>query len=302
MPSARSAVRTAVLTCGALTCFACNSVLSREALGNGSIDAATFSAVRLLSGAAMMLALVWLQSPRKRPAIGGRWTAAVVMVLYAIPFSFAFNSLSAGTGALILFGTVQVTMVLAALAAGERPHRLEWLGLFVAVGGLMYLVSGGLETPSIAGALLMSLAGVCWGLYTLLGRGSEQPLLDTAGNFVRTVPLVVWFLFLTPEVDPPALTTRGLLLAMVCGAITSGVGYAIWYAALRGLTATRAATVQLAVPVLAALAGVLFQGEVISLQKAVSAVLILGGIGVAIAGRAAVKSRLPVPLSDDASR
>ena len=282
----QGAARTVVLTCGTLIAFAANSVLTREALGNEEVDAVSFATVRLLSGAAMMLAIVWLRQPRRPPAIGGRWIAAGVMVLYAIPFSFAYNSLTSGTGALILFGTVQVTMIVAALASGERPHLFEWLGLLVAVAGLVYLVSDGLETPSPLGAFLMTLAGICWGWYTLLGRGSRQPVVDTAGNFVRTVPMMLALATAAWLNEAPQISTRGLVLGVICGAITSGVGYAIWYAALRGLTATRAATVQLAVPVLAALAGVLFQGETISVQKAVSAALILGGIGLAIASRA----------------
>ncbi|MFQ5733732.1 MAG: EamA family transporter, partial [Planctomycetaceae bacterium] len=198
METAPNAARTVALTCAAMVAFAANSVLCRQALGSRSIDAATFSAVRLLSGAAILFAVVSLRRSRRSVMIGGRWTSAVVMFLYAIPFSFAFNSLDAGTGALILFGSVQVTMILAALWSGERPRLLEWVGLCTAAGGLLYLYFDGLETPSLRGAGLMSLAGVCWGLYTLLGRSARQPLAETAGNFIRTAPLALVLVMLAP--------------------------------------------------------------------------------------------------------
>ena len=188
-----------------------------------------------------------------------------------------------GTGALILFAAVQATMILAGLRAGERPHAREWTGLALALGGLVYLVSPGLTAPSLAGSGLMAVAGVAWGAYSLHGRGSANPVTATAGNFLRAVPPVV----IVSAAFFPArhLSLRGLVLAVLSGAIASGLGYVIWYTALRGLTATRAAIVQLAVPVLAAAAGVLFLSESVSLRLLLSAVAILAGVGLAVLGR-----------------
>jgi drug/metabolite transporter (DMT)-like permease len=206
-----------------------------------------------------------------------------MLCLYAVAFSFAYLSLSTGTGALILFGSVQVTMIAVALASGERPHALEWVGLAIALAGLVALVLPGLTAPPFLGAALMATAGFAWGLYSLLGRGAVDPLGETASNFLRSVPLAAAVSLLT--LDQAHLSPRGIVLAVVSGALTSGLGYVVWFAALRGLTATRAATVQLAVPVLAALGGVVTLAETVSLRLALAALLILGGIGLAVAGR-----------------
>jgi len=205
-----------------------------------------------------------------------------MLFIYAIAFSFAYLSLSAGTGALILFGCVQVTMILAALRSGERPQPLEWMGVFVALGGLVYLVLPGLRAPSPLGSGLMVMAGIAWGVYSLRGRGSGSPLADTAGNFIRAVPLILAVRLVILE--SVHLSQSGILLAVLSGAVASGVGYVIWYASLAGLTATRAAIVQLSVPVLAAWGGVAFLSEDISLRLILAGVLILGGIALAIAG------------------
>jgi drug/metabolite transporter (DMT)-like permease len=206
-----------------------------------------------------------------------------MLFLYAIAFSFAYLSLSAGTGALILFGTVQVTMILVALRTGERPQPVEWLGLLLALGGLVYLVLPRLDAPSPLSSALMTLAGTAWGIYSLRGRGSRSPLAETTGNFIRAVPFILVVLIVS--LNGVHLTPTGILLAMLSGAVASGVGYVIWYAALARLTATRAAIVQLSVPVLAAWGGVAFLAEEISLRLILAAVLILGGIALAIAGR-----------------
>jgi drug/metabolite transporter (DMT)-like permease len=258
-----------------MVAFAANSLLNRLALGSAAIDAASYTTVRLASGA-LMLAIIGMLS-RKKGWISrrGTWLSAGFLFLYAIAFSFAYLSLSTGTGALILFGSVQLTMILAALLGGERPLVLEWTGLLLALGGLVYLVFPGLQAPSPLGSALMAAAGISWGLYSLRGRGSSDPLGDTASNFMRAVPFVILI----------SLSASGLLLASVSGAITSGLGYVIWYAALRGLTTARAATVQLSVPVLAAWSGVLFLSEEISLRLLLAGVLILGGIGLAVIGR-----------------
>ncbi len=278
--------RIAVATVFALIAFASNSILCRLALGPSGIDPATFTTVRIVSGA-LMLACIVAITRRRASADGPRsragWISAAFLYLYAIAFSWSYVSLSAGTGALILFGCVQTTMLAAALRAGERPRRLEWVGLAIAVGGLVYLVSPGLAAPSPLGAALMATAGVAWGLYSLRGRGSARPLHDTARNFLRAVPLAIaTSLALLARVHA---SREGIALAVASGAISSGLGYVIWYAALRGLTATRAATVQLSVPVIAAWGGILLLGETLSARLVTAAVLILGGVGVALAAR-----------------
>lgn len=268
------------LTVTALTAFAANSVLCRLALGAQAIDAASFTTIRLVSGAVLLWVMSATLPPRTFTLPKWNWASAGFLFGYAICFSFAYTGLTAGTGALILFGAVQTTMIGLALRSGERPHQLEWVGLLVAMSGLVYLVFPGLTAPPLARSGLMALAGVAWGLYSLRGRGSKTPLADTTGNFVYGVPLAivvngVWWsqVFITP---------KGALLALLSGALASGIGYVIWYSALKYLTATRAATVQLAVPVLAAAGGVVFLSEQISMRLIVAAVLILGGISVAL--------------------
>ncbi len=272
----------AALTGLALIAFAANSVLCRLALGGGSIDAASFTSVRLISGA-VTLFLIALILKKRAVWRQGRWISAAMLFVYAVAFSFAYLSLSAGTGALILFGAVQATMILAGLMSGERPGAREWGGVAVAVAGVVYLVSPGLTAPSPVGSALMALAGIGWGAYSLLGRGTKSPLADTTSNFLRTVPAAICVSL--ASIGHVHLSTNGVLLACASGAVASGVGYAIWYSALRGLTATRAATVQLSVPVIAALGGVIFLFEAITTRLVVSAVLILGGVGVAVTAR-----------------
>ena len=201
-----------------------------------------------------------------------------------MPFSFAYVRLSTGTGALVLFGTVQATMLSAALLGGERPHPLQWLGLTAAIGGLVYLVLPGLTAPDPTGCALMSVAGVGWGLYSLRGRGPGDPLAETTGNFVRSVPLIA--IASVVGLSELHVTPTGGLLAVASGALASGLGYAIWYAALAGLTAALAATVQLSVPVIAAVAGVVFLAEGVTARLVVASVLILGGVGLALRKRA----------------
>jgi drug/metabolite transporter (DMT)-like permease len=251
------------------------------ALGRGSIDAASFSAIRLIAGA-VALTLITAATRRHSPRAGGSWTSAAVMFVYAVPFSYAYGMLTTGTGALILFGTVQVTMMLAALAGGERPRPAQWIGLAMAVGGVVYLVLPGLAAPSPLGAALMAAAGVAWAVYSLHGRGASDPLAQTTGNFVRTIPMTV---SLSLVALPFAhLEPSGVVLAVICGAVTSGLGYVVWYAALRKLSATRASLVQLLPPVLAALGGLIVLGEPLTLRLIVSTVVVLGGIALALRG------------------
>ena len=275
-------MRTVSFTILALVAFAANSVLGRVALRDGAIDAASFSTIRLIGGAAtLMFVSTW--TPKGAVRATGSWTSAIMLFLYAVPFSFAYTQLSTGTGALILFGCVQVTMMSAALWAGERPHVLQWIGMGLALAGLVYLMLPGLEAPPLAGAGLMALAGCAWGCYSLLGRGSRNPLTQTTGNFVRSVPLVlIVSLIAFPQLH---VERAGALFAAASGTFASGLGYTVWYVALRGLTATRASVVQLAVPVLASTAGVIFLAESISARLLISSGLVLGGIALALAGR-----------------
>ncbi|HEY7729085.1 MAG TPA: DMT family transporter [Candidatus Eisenbacteria bacterium] len=275
--------RTALLTVLALVAFASNSILCRLALGAHAIDAGSFTSARLASGAAALLAIRAVSGPRRSAPHDGGWISAGMLFSYAATFSFAYLRLSAGTGALVLFGSVQATMILAALRSGERFAAWEGIGLALALAGLLYLVSPGWSAPSALGCALMAAAGISWGLYTLRGRVTVDPLGETARNFIRSLVFAVGIGVLA--IRGLHLTGRGLLLAVLSGALASGVGYVLWYAALRDLTAIRAATVQLSVPVLAALGGLLFLSEAVSLRLLIAAALILGGVGLAIRGR-----------------
>jgi len=280
---------TAALTVLALIAFAGNSVFCRLALAGPIIDPASYTAVRLITGAVTLWIIAAFRRKESFGKSGGSWISASMLFLYAVTFSFAYISLSTGTGALILFAAVQITMIAVGLYAGERPEILEWLGLFIAISGLIYLVSPGITAPSILGSLLMAIAGIAWGVYSLRGRGASDPVGVTTDNFLRTVPLVIGLILLW--LSTLTITPMGFLWAALSGSITSGVGYVLWYAALPRLTATRAATVQLAVPVLAALAGVVVLSEAISLRLVISSVAILGGVGLAVSRRKAPPER-----------
>lgn len=275
-------LRIACLTAVSLVAFAANSILCRLALGAATIDAASFSTIRLLSGALVLMLLTRLAG-RRTVETQGSWKSGAALSLYAITFSCAYVLLDTGTGALILFGSVQATMIIAGLVSGERPTAAEWLGLLIAVAGLICLVFPGVSSPSPAGAALMAAAGIFWGVYSLRGRGAGNPIRITTGNFIRAVPIaiVVSMTMLTTM----HLSTKGVLIAALSGGVASGLGYVVWYTALRGITATLAATVQLAVPVLAAAGGVLFLSETVSARLVLSGLAILGGVGLAILGR-----------------
>lgn len=275
-------LRTTVLVVVALSAFAGNSLLCRAALEQGSIDAATFSVVRVGSGAVVLALLARLRGGVGAGFGRGSWAAALALVVYVVGFSYAYRQLTAGTGALVLFGCVQMTMMARAIQRGERPGAMEWLGIVAALAGLVVLVAPGLEAPSLNGAMLMAAAGVAWGIYTLRGRSGTDPLADTAGNFVRGVALVLPVAIVAWSVDGPAAQTRGVVLAVISGAVTSGLGYVVWYAAVVHLTRVRAALVQLAVPALTALAGIAWLGEVVGTRLLVAMALILGGVGVAV--------------------
>lgn len=269
-----------VLTTFALTAFAFNSILCRMALGAGEADAAGFTAVRLLAGALVLAVVLLLSGKTQNPAKNGNWPSAFFLFAYAIAFSFAYFGLTAATGALILFGCVQITMIAAAVLRGERPAAGEWCGVLVAFAGLVYLVLPGLSAPPLTSALLMAAAGVAWGFYTLRGKGSTDPLADTAGNFIRSVPMIA--LAALPFISQLGLSLRGFVLAVLSGAVASGIGYWAWYAALRYHTATRASVLQLAVPAITALGGIVFLAEPAGLRLLAAGALILGGIGLTI--------------------
>jgi len=280
----QSSLQTILLTTLAMIAFASNSLLNRLALGQGTIDAVSYTSIRLVAGAVMLFLIATLQKKNGQVFIRGSWTSAALLFLYAVTFSFAYLSLSTGTGALILFGSVQVTMIIVALRSGERPSLLEWLGLFLALGGLLYLVFPGLTSPSPLGSGLMAVAGIAWGFYTIRGRGTQNPLANTSGNFIYAVPMIL--LVRLVSLNNVQISANGILLAAISGALASGVGYVIWYAALRGLTTTRAATVQLSVPVIAAWSGVVFLSENVSVRLLIAGIFILGGIALALSSRA----------------
>ncbi|MGH8545760.1 MAG: DMT family transporter [Gammaproteobacteria bacterium] len=274
---------TALLTVLALIAFAANSIFARLALGNPSIDPASYTTARLITGAAALWLIARFRHVDKTAVSESGWAAAAMLFLYATTFSFAYISLTTGTGALILFAAVQITMIAVGLYAGERPSALHWSGLLIAIAGLIYLVSPGVTAPSALGSLLMGTAGVAWGVYSILGRGVANPVSVTTGNFLRTVPLtLVVLIFWSSSL---AITAEGFLWAALSGSLTSAVGYVVWYAALRGLTATLAATVQLSVPAIAALGGGVFLSEQISLRLILSGAVILAGVGLAICGQ-----------------
>ena len=286
-----SAPRTALLTTVTMISFAANSILARLALRQGEIDAGTFTAVRIVS-AAVGLALVLGFSGEKLSTLRGHgsWRAASALFVYAAAFSFAYLSLEAGTGALILFAAVQITMISVGIKRGERPLPSEWIGLAMALGGLAYLVSPGLAAspaPPLIGATLMAVSGMAWGFYSLAAKGARSPVAATASNFTRAAPMAVAILIGVWVAERPRASWLGLELALISGAITSGLGYVIWYMALRGLTASRAAIIQLTVPVLAAFAGVLFLAEQMTLRLALAGAAILGGVALALVGHSA---------------
>ncbi len=274
-------MKAVLLTSFALLCFAFNSILCRLALRGEGIDAASFTAVRIISGAIVLYILAAAFS--KESGKSGSWRSALFLFGYAAAFSFAYLSLTAATGALMLFGAVQLTMVAVSIARGERPRRFEWIGMAVAFGGLIYLVLPGLQAPPLVSSALMIAAGAAWGFYTLSGKGIPDPLAATSGNFARAVPFaLIPLAFFAGSLK---IDAHGAMLAALSGAVASGVGYAVWYAALKYHSATRAAVLQLSVPAIAAVGGIVFLAESFTARFAIASVLIIGGIGLTILGR-----------------
>lgn len=273
--------RILLLTALAMLAFAGNSLLCRLALRETAIDAASFTAIRLASGALTLCLLLRLRS-NSQP-LAGNWPGALALFSYAAAFSFAYLQLDTGVGALLLFGAVQLGMLLWGLCRGERLGLAASLGTALASGGLLTLLLPGASAPPLSAALLMLLAGVAWAGYSLLGRGQGDPLAVTAGNFLRAAPLALALaLILLPQLNWDG---AGLGYALLSGALTSGVGYAIWYSALPGLRASQAATVQLSVPILAALGGAVLLDETLSLRLLLSSGAVLGGIALVLGSR-----------------
>ncbi|WP_100642623.1 DMT family transporter [Alteromonas facilis] len=282
--SQQSLLKLVILTGLALIAFAANSVLSRLALDSNAIDAASYTIVRLVSGAAALAVILSLSRRRSdQPSPKGSWLASFMLFLYAVAFSYAYLTLETGTGALILFGSVQITMILLSIYSGARVHLTEWVGISIAFAGFLYLVIPNVSTPSLTGFVLMTVSGIAWGVYTLQGRGSKNPLSDTTYNFVRTTPFVIILAIFA--LNNASYSTYGVTLAILSGTLASGVGYTIWYSALTQLKSTQAAVLQLLVPVIAALGGVIFVSEPITLRLFISGILVLGGVLVVIMGK-----------------
>lgn len=282
-------MRLFLLTALTLIAFAGNSVLTRLALAHGDIGPWVFSLIRISAGAFILALIIARRYGVKNSLSYGSWGGAAALLIYAVCFSYAYLSLAAGTGALILFAVVQVTMIGAGLAMGERLTRLQWLGCMLAAGGLVYLLTPNIAAPSALGAILMTISGIGWGVYSLLGRARNGadgtalqqggPTAQTMGNFVRAVGIIALLsipvLTLSSEAMP---AKRGVVLAVTSGAVTSGLGYALWYSVLKSLTAVRASIAQLSVPPLAALGGILFLGEPITQRFVIATLIILAGI------------------------
>lgn len=271
-------LRLFLVTALAMTAFAANSVLARLAMATGEAGPWSFTLIRLVSGAVVLALIV---SPRRAIGSGG-WASGAALLLYAAAFSLAYLTLATGTGALILFAIVQITMIGWGILQGERLAAARWAGLALALGGLVWLLLPGLEAPPLIGALLMGAAGVGWGIYSLRGRGASQPTVLTAGNFARACVLAIVIagpaLLLSGEASP---SIEGVVYALASGAITSALGYAIWYAALRDLSASLAAIAQLTVPAIAAIGGMVFLSEPLTLRFVIATGLILGGVALA---------------------
>jgi drug/metabolite transporter (DMT)-like permease len=303
--------RVVALTATALTCFAGNSLLCRLALAEKAIDATSFTFVRIVSGA---IVLFFLARPRliaaaaaaataaaaaataagaksdepERPTESARWISSAALFAYAAPFSYAYLKLGAAIGALVLFASVQATMIGWGIVRGERPSLVSWVGILIALGGLIALTVPGKSAPDPVGAAAMAFAGIAWGVYSLRGRLAKgDPVALTSASFTRSVAFAAILLLVAiAAMFPLHASPRGILLATASGAIASGVGYSIWYAALRHLTATRAAILQLLVPILAAALAVVLLGETLSIRLLLASSLILGGVAITIRGKA----------------
>jgi len=285
-----------VLTALTMIAFAANSVLARLALGNDHIAAADYSLIRLAFGAAMLALLLKGRHALRLSQLlsaGGNWLSAVSLLVYVVGFSYAYLALDTGLGALVLFACVQATMIGWSIAHGHRPVKLEWLGLTIAFSAFVFLVLPGSNSPDPVGTMLMIAAGIAWGAYSLRGAGSENALADTTGNFVRATLLIIPFVVVLSlwrsgtftTIEAGQFTAYGLVLAAVSGALTSGIGYALWYRCLPHISSTKAAIVQLSVPAIATLGGTVFVSETVTVRLIVCSICILGGVAIAISAR-----------------
>lgn len=286
-----SPLRTLVLTALAMAAFAGNSLLCRLALKETGIDAASFTTIRLASGALVLWAVA--RSTRGGQTGQGNWLSALALFSYAACFSFAYVSLPTGTGALLLFGAVQALMIGYGICSGERLRPLQLAGLALAFGGLAGLLLPGVSAPPLAGSVLMLLAGMSWGIYSLRGKGAGDPTRVTAGNFLRAAPMAAALGLLMLAFRGASLNATGVWLAVASGALTSGIGYAVWYTVVPALKATSAASVQLSVPVLAALGGIAFLGEPLTLRLVLASSAILGGIALVVLQKRAAPALAP---------
>ena len=273
-------IKAALLTTVALLAFAGNSIIARAALGDAAIDPLSYTAIRLIGGAVALLLYCALSGRLRSLKAGINWISTLSLFLYAVLFSIAYVGIATGTGALILFGAVQATMIGAGLLGGGRPGRREWLGWLLACGGMAWLLLPGVTAPQPFSAAMMALAGIAWGVYSLQGKSAAAPLAANAASFtLALLPMAVVLLLGKGGIR---LSGEGIWLALLSGAITSGIGYVIWYAALEYLAALQAALVQLTVPVIAAFGGILLLGESLSARLLVATVLVLGGIAIAL--------------------
>jgi drug/metabolite transporter (DMT)-like permease len=270
-----------IITAFTLVAFAANSLLCRTALGGHLIDPVSFTTIRLVSGALALIIIMRLSGESNKPQQAkGSWGSGLALFAYAAAFSLAYVWLSTGMGALILFGSVQVTMISVALKSGEKLGPVQWIGLAAAISGFIYLVMPGISAPDPLGALLMCISGIAWGVYSIRGKGVSTPVVMTAGNFTRSAPMAIIaaaIAFSSVHLEP-----FGVLLALVSGIITSGLGYVLWYKALQSLTTTQASAVQLMVPVIAAFGGVAFLSEQVSFRLILGSALILGGVALVV--------------------
>ncbi len=276
-------LKTIVLTCFAMTAFAANSIFCRFALVDGAMDAGSFTLIRLVSGAIVLGILAGRHAFRLPVGAVRPWVMPLMLAFYALFFSYAYVNLGTGTGALILFGAVQTTMITAGVLAGERPGPIRILGMATALIGLIYLIFPGLSAPSPLDAFLMALAGISWGIYSLLGKQTQDPVAATAFNFIWAVPIILGPIFFLSDFSLPThFVGKGFWAAILSGTLASGCGYVIWYAAIKGLTPSQAASVQLTVPVIAAAGGIFFLSEAFSIRLFIASAAILSGVGLAL--------------------
>jgi drug/metabolite transporter (DMT)-like permease len=281
-------LRTLTLTLLAIVAFASNSLLTRLALGGGDIDAATFTAIRLAAGAVALAAIVGARDGGLAALRGGTAIGPLALFAYAAPFSLAYVRIGAAVGALVAFGCVQITMVGAGLLRGERPSARAWLGLALATGGLVALTLPSVNRPDSVGVALMAAAGMAWGVYSLAGRASREPIATNARNFVWSSGLALLLVLVGP--GPPVVNARGAILATISGAVTSGIGYAIWYRALPRLSVMQAAVTQVCTPILAALGATVLLGEHLSPRLVATGLAVLAGVALVMAPGATRRS------------